>query len=211
MGPADGRVSPLHWGRTRTVSCPWANCSVFELKCACKISAPKVLHSWENLIFVDLHKMSILPQQRRCCSNTVPCRTLPAHMPTCPTSQHAGIALMAFMLSGHLCSSSSSCSSCFLPQHALASLCAGKLWTPSRAPHDGNSLHMPFLVSGWAFIGTTPPSCLRQDYPGIALMASKPFGHLCSSSSSCSSCLLLQHALASSCAGKLWTPVQSSS
>ena len=132
-GPADGRVSPLHWGRTRTVSCPWANCSVFELKCACKISAPKVLHSWENLIFVDLHKMSILPQQHRCCSNTVPCRTLPAHMPTCPTSQHAGIALMAFMLSGHLCSSSSSCSSCSLPHHALASLCAGKLWTPVQS------------------------------------------------------------------------------
>ena len=160
-GHADGRVSPLHWGRTRTFSCPWANCSVFELKCACKISAPKVLHSWENLIFVDLHKMSILPQQHRCCSNTVPCRTLPAHMPTCPT------ALMAFMLSGHLCSSSSSCSSCSLPHHALASLSC------SRQDYPGIALMALMLSRHLCSSSSSCSSCSPPHHALASLCACK--------------------------------------
>ena len=89
--------------------------------------------------------------------------------------------------------------SCFI-------MCGQALDSTSRAPRDGNSLHMPSLISGRTLIGLTPPSCSRQDYPGIALMALMLSGHLCSSSCSRSSCLLPQHALASSCAGKLWTP-----
>ena len=40
----------------------------------------------------------------------------------------------------------------------------------SRAPHDGNSLHMPSFSSGCTSIAHHL-SCSRQDYPGIALMA----------------------------------------
>ncbi len=127
--------------------------------------------------------------------------------PSCSRQDYPGIALMALnavrallliIMLMLLMPSTSTCS-CFI-------MCGQALDSTSRAPRDGNSLHMPSLISGWALIGLTPPSCSRQDYPGIALMALMLSGHFCSSSCSCSSCLLPQHALASSCAGKLWTP-----
>ena len=88
--------------------------------------------------------------------------------------------------------------SCFI-------MCGQALDSTSRAPRDGNSLHMPSSGSGWAFLVSHHLTASRQDYPGIALMALMLSGHFCSSPCSCS-CLLPQHALASSCAGKLWTP-----
>ena len=118
-GPADGRVSPLHWGRTRTFSCPWANCSVFELKCACKISTPKVLHSWKIRSSWTCTRCPSCPPQPPMLfeHSTLPNTTCPhAHMPYLTTCRDCSdgiyavraplliIKLLLLMLSASSCS-----------------------------------------------------------------------------------------------------------
>jgi hypothetical protein len=84
-------------------------------------------------------------------------------------------------------------------------MCGQALDSTSRAPRDGNPLHMSSSGSGWTCLVSQHLAAARQDYPGIALMALMLSGHFCSPPCSCS-CFLPQHAFASSCAGKLWTP-----